>query len=610
MSIKILIFAFMFLYIILLSVNAPGETFSTKGFQDVTDKAEIGFESIGGGAAFGDYDNDGDLDLFLANRGPNVLYQNNGNGTFTDVTEKAGVKNTGQGFDALFFDYDNDGDLDLYVANWGPNILYQNNGDGTFIDVTQKAGVGDAGNAWSVVALDYDMDGWLDIYIGNGMGSRPNVLYHNNKDGTFLDVSKEAGVDDPSDSIGVCVADYDNDGDPDIYVGNWGSGGRPNQGQPDKLYRNEGNGRFTDVADKAGVADRSSPNATIFFDYDNDGNMDIFLANEVEADVLYHNNSDGTFTNVSKKAGIEGVRTGFGAVAFDYDNDGDLDLCVVNVGKNVFYENNGNSTFSEISKDLEIAGGGEGQAAAVADYDNDGDLDLYVINGYMQAQQNVLYQNTSRGNNWLFIKLEGTKSNRNGIGARVTVQTGNRKQARDIIGGSGYASQNTLFAEFGLGVNSTAEKVEVRWPSGQVDVLTDVPANQAIVNTEGKPGYRRLYTGKNFAINSQGKQSATWGEIKLTRVYQNYPNPLNPETWIPYELMDSADVTVQIYTESGQRVRILYLGHKEAGSYLNKSRACHWDGRNDAGELLASGIYFYSLRAGDFTEILKMIILK
>jgi hypothetical protein len=233
-----------------------------------------------------------------------------------------------------------------------------------------------------------------------------------------------------------------------------------------------------------------------------------------------------------------------------------------------------------------------------------------VVNGFGQAQQNVLYQNTSRGNNWLFIKLEGTKSNRNGIGARVTVQTGNRKQTRDIIGGSGYASQNTLFAEFGFGINSTAEKVEVRWPSGQVDVLTNILANQAIVITEGKPNYRRLYTGRNFAVDSQGKQSATWGGIKLTRVYQNYPNPFNPDTWIPYQLHEASEVVIRIHNVTGELVRELRLRYKTAGQYTTQDRSAYWDGRNEAGERVSSGVYFYNIQAGNYNATMKMTVTK
>jgi len=374
-------------------------------FSDVTDIAGVGCTGSSRGVAWGDYDNDGDLDLYVANYNEaNVLYRNNGDGTFTDVTSEAGVGCISHSYGVAWGDYDNDGDLDLYVANYGANVLYRNNGDGTFTDVTSEAGVSCTGSSLGVAWGDYDNDGDLDLYVANHYEA--NVLYKNNGDGTFTDVTGAAGVGCTGSSYGVAWGDYDNDGDLDLYVTNY---------EANVLYRNNGDGTFTDVTSEAGVSCTGSSRGVAWGDYDNDGDLDLYVANYNEANVLYRNNGDGTFTDVTSEAGVGCTGHSLGVAWGDYDNDGDLDLYVTNDGANVLYRNNGDGTFTMVGAGVGCTGSSYG--VAWGDYDNDGHLDLYVAN----SGANVLYRNNGNLNHWLQIRLHGTISNRSAIGTKVKV---------------------------------------------------------------------------------------------------------------------------------------------------------------------------------------------
>jgi len=392
---NVISFLYMFIAIVAYSVD----------FSNVTDIAGVGCTGLSFGVAWGDYDNDGDLDLYVANYNEaNVLYRNNGDGTFTDVTDEAGVSCRGHSRGVAWGDYDNDGDLDLYVANDGANVLYRNNGDGTFTDVTSEAGVSCTGSSCGVAWGDYDNDGDLDLYVANFYEA--NVLYRNNGDGTFADVTSEAGVGYTGYSRGVAWSDYDNDGDLDLYVANY---------EANVLYRNNGDDTFTDVTDEAGVGYTGSSWGVAWGDYDNDGDLDLYVAN-YEANVLYRNNGDGTFTDVTGQAGVGCTGNSRGVAWGDYDNDGDLDLYVANYyGANVLYRNNGDGTFTMVGAGVGCTGNSRG--VAWGDYDNDGDLDLYVAND----EANVLYRNNGNLNHWLQIRLHGTISNRSAIGTKVKV---------------------------------------------------------------------------------------------------------------------------------------------------------------------------------------------
>ena len=538
----------------------PGDVQGVR-FVDVTVQAGVGFrhvhggsgqkyfvETMGAGCAFFDCDGDGDLDLYAVNGAPlpefvgnetltNRLYRNNGDGTFTDVTERAAVGDTGYGTGCAIGDYDNDGDLDLYVTNYGPNLLYRNNGDGTFTDVTERAAVGDSYWGAGCAFLDYDNDGDLDLYVANYLdyslddpridlipyivdyrGARasdlktyphphnfngaPDRLYRNDGDGTFTDVADAAGVaNTEGKSLGVVVTDYDDDGDPDLYVANDMVG--------NFLYRNNGDGTFTDVGLISGVSYNENGQeeggmGVDAGDYDNDGWMDLIVTNfQHETYTLYRNNGNGTFTDVSFASSTGRVTRpylGWGVGFFDYNNDGHSDLFAANghvqdnierldgstsyPQRNLLFHNNGDGTFADAS--LKSGDGMRlvkaSRGTAFGDYDNDGDVDLFVLNANERAD--LLRNDGGNRNNYLTVRTVGTVSNRDGIGARIKVVSGRLKQVKEVRSGSSYLSQNDLRVHFGLGIRSTVDTLMIRWPSGTVQVLTDIPVNRVWTVTE------------------------------------------------------------------------------------------------------------------------------
>ena len=510
-------------------------------------------ETNGCGVAFLDYDNDGWLDIFFVNGtrfeakyAPGAapvsrLYKNNRDGTFTDVTLKAGVGRTGWGQGVCVGDYDNDGNEDIYVSYWGENALWHNNGDGTFTDLAVKAGVSaNPGNGqwrWSTgcAFLDYDRDGLLDLFVANyidfdlktaplpesgpclykgllvacgppGLKGAKNILYRNNGDGTFSDVSEKAGILKTSGTygLGVLVSDFDNDGWPDIYVAD--------DSTSSALYKNNHDGTFTEMAIEAGVAYSADgkPQAGMGVsaaDYDCDGWFDIVKANFAgDTHSLYHNLGNMFFDDQTFQAGL-GTNTRFlswGIGFIDYDNDGWADIFVCNghvypeVGetdlesgfrqRKLLYRNLGNGHFEDIS--LQAGPGIQervpGRGCAFGDFDNDGDLDIVVncVNDYPQ----LLRCDSSTGNNWLKVKTVGVKSNRSGIGARIYCTTGKHRQMDEVRSGGSYDSQHDMRVHFGLAKETTAD-LEIHWPSGVVDVLPGVRCNQVLVVKEGSsPG--------------------------------------------------------------------------------------------------------------------------
>lgn len=544
------------LYLVLLLAFAGNSSRATAQksspiFVDVTEQAGIDFihsfgdkhlssilEGTGPGCAFLDYDMDGDLDIYVVNgaylpgindpypegREPkkelfNRLYRNNGDGTFTDMTHEARVGDTGYGIGVVVGDYDNDGDPDMYVANYGPNVLYRNNGDGTFTDVTQKAGVVgpqelNGFTKWSLHGcfFDYDKDGWLDLYVGNYLAfdpeyriyfapegfpgplayeGQPDILYHNNGDGTFTDVTKEAGVYNPQGrAMSVGAADFDNDGNSDIFVAN--------DAMENFLYRNNGNGTFTEVALEKGVAfgefgEATSSMGPAFGDFDNDGDLDLFVP-DMGYTCLYRN--DGKWfeeiTTVARIAEVSGQYTSWAPIVFDYDNDGYRDIFVTNgdahhlyTEEDLLFRNNGDMTFEDVSLesgDYFSKAEYVGRGAAFGDYDNDGDIDIFVPN--MSGPAILLRNDGGDQNHWLTVRAIGTKSNRDGIGARIHVTAGALKQIGEVKAGSGYLSSNDSRVHFGLGKYTKVDSLEIRWPSGIVQTLRDVKADQILTVTE------------------------------------------------------------------------------------------------------------------------------
>jgi len=501
----------------------------------------INREEFGPGVCVADFDGDGWQDIYfvngrdLYNRGisvHNALYRNNRDGTFTDVTDKAGVPGTGYGLGCVWGDYDNDGFPDLFVTQYGRNVLYHNNGDGTFTDFTDKAGVAglEFGTLFHSGAtfFDYDRDGKLDLYVGGyvalgadskrycqlggvrsscppqAYGGSPDILYHNNGDGTFTNVTKVAKIYQPEGkNLSVGAGDYDNDGWPDIFVAN--------DGLYAYLYHNEHNGTFTEVGLPAGmaVAGQGQIMAAMCIslgDYDNDGWLDLYISDfQKSSDHLWHNSGKGYFDEVSGPAGIT-VPTrevlSFGGGFFDYDNDGWLDLFIANGHVypeveqvtpeihykqiNTLFHNEGNGKFVETTR---LAGIGAqkpyvGRGVAFADFDNDGFIDLVVGNNGDPPL--LLHNSGNNGNHFINFKLVGVKSNRDAMGARVRVVAGGISQIREIEGGGSYLSQSDLRANFGLGKATRAETVEVQWPSGQHQVFRNVEVDKFYLIEEGR----------------------------------------------------------------------------------------------------------------------------
>lgn len=463
-------------------------------FSNVTDQAGLTSSTQSRGAAWGDYDADDCVDLYVTAAEGGTLYRNNCNGTFTNVTSSAGVGGGSQGWGAAWSDYDADGDLDLYVGHNGANRLYRNNGNGTFTDVAGTAGVADSGGTAGVTWADFDADGDLDLFVVNrfGTGDLTDRLYRNNGNGTFTDVAVAAGVAGDANRksfMGVWF-DYDNDGDIDLYLSvDFGD---------DVLYRNNGNSTFSDVSLTAGIVDPQHGMGVAIGDINNDGCLDVLSSNNTQADdaehnasALYVNNCNGTFTRVSEAMGILDRRVvEWGANFVDIDNDMDLDLSIVAGGMlssgepNVLYENSGlcDGAFFEITNGAGVANSGAAFGSAWADYDNDGDLDWFVAN---ETGSNVLFRNDGPSGNHLKLKLFGEGSNTRAVGAVVKVTAGGVEQTRLVQAGGSYASAEDMQLHFGLGVKTAAERVSILWPAGTLTEFTNVAAGSLDVFESG-----------------------------------------------------------------------------------------------------------------------------
>ena len=499
-----------------IALNTERTAASPVTFTDVAPQLGVAALSRGRGSAWGDYDGDGDRDLFTVGiRDPHHLYRNNGDGTFTNVTRQAGLLDPRGGWASLFFDYDGDGDPDLFVTRDGwrgeaPNSLYRNNGDGTFTDVGVEAGVAGHSDSFTAILGDIDNDGHTDIYVANGVSQAsgaPNALYRNNGNGTFTDIAPLAGVANHGRSIGSALGDYDHDGWLDLFV--------VNMDGPNALYRNNGDGRFTDVTTAAGISAPLDGFVGFFFDYDHDGWLDLFAtgwtenmqeilqsaisgkpSQERNRLALYHNNRDGTFADVTHQAGLARTYGAMAAQFGDVDNDGYLDIYLGNGGPpmdtyepNVLFRNQGDGTFVDITSSAGVGNLGKGHGATFADYDGDGDLDLYApIGGAMfgDRQPNSLYRNNGSSHHWLKLQLHATQSNPDAIGARIMVYTSQGPRHHVIAGGTGFGSMNDPEVHVGLGIASQVERVRIRWPSGIQQQFDNLKANQLLIITEGQ----------------------------------------------------------------------------------------------------------------------------
>ncbi|UCE62221.1 MAG: CRTAC1 family protein [Phycisphaerales bacterium] len=507
-------------------------------YEDVTKRAGIQFkhsygdhnlsnivEGTGPGVAFFDYNGDGCLDVYLLNgcwlrevndnlgrdlrgRLTNALYRNNGDGTFTDVTEKAGVGDRSYGMGASAADYDNDGDWDLYVLNYGPNVFYRNDGDGTFTDVSAEAGLADP--YWSLSApwLDYDNDGDLDVYVANYLEydagkfrdfypaagypgplsykAQPDRLYRNNGDGTFTDVTKETGVYFPDGrAMSATATDLNGDGSMDIYVAN--------DATPNCYFVSNGKGQFRNEAMERGLAfgeggQGASSMGPVVGDVDGDGLLDVYIPDMGYGCLL--SNKGEWFVDVtapSNLAVICGQYTGWGGGLFDYDNDGHLDIFIANgnahheyTEEDVLVRNDGKGKFTDVAKKSGSYFREKfvGRGAAFADYDNDGDVDILVMN--LNGPAKLLRNDGKTGNHWLTIVPRLARTKVSAIGARVAVTAGGKRMVREVVGVTGYLSQSDPRAHFGLGRATQVDQVEILWPGGKTTKLENVKADQIL----------------------------------------------------------------------------------------------------------------------------------
>ncbi len=502
-------------------------------------------ETTGGGVAFFDYDGDGWLDIFLVNSSRldhssadqegSKLFHNNRDGTFTDVTRKAGLTKAGWGQGVCIGDFDNDGFDDLFVTYWGENLLYHNNGDGTFTEVGQKANVAGPPTRWSTgcAFVDYDRDGWLDLLVTHyvdfslenakdpgsnpycvyrglpvmcgprGLKSERSTLYHNNRDGTFLDVTSKSGIGAKGDlfGMGTLVGDFDNDGWPDLYIAS--------DSTPSQLFMNNHDGTFREEGTLRGVAFsgegmEEAGMGVAAGDYDNDGWLDILKTNfSDESPNLYRNAGKGNFTDMGEAAGLN-RRThfvGWGCGFFDPDNDGLSDVLYCNGHvypeldrihsdtmyrePRVLYRNLGNGQFEDVSA---LAGEAfqtpaTGRGCAFGDFNNDGCVDVVINN--QGATPALLCFHAENHHHWINLKLVGTKSNRSALGARVRCVSGSLSQIAEVRSGGSYLSQSDLRVHFGLREQPKVDLLEIMWPSGAVDRLRNIPGNQFLRVVEG-----------------------------------------------------------------------------------------------------------------------------
>ena len=529
--------------------SARTQTQNTVVFTDVTQEAGISFEhhngrsgrkylpeTLGSGCAFFDYDNDGLPDIFLVNSKPwsgsaegitSKLFRNLGAGRFEDVTEAAGLDAPMYGMGVAAADYDNDGFSDLYVTVLDGDRLFRNQGNGAFRDVTESAGIDNARFGTSAAWFDYDLDGHLDLLVANYVqwsvdedlwcsmdGStktyctpesyrgQPSVLYRNRGDGTFEDVSARAGVDDPTaKALGIAIFDYDSDGLPDIF--------QANDTQPNKLYRNEGDGTFSEHGVSAGIAYAEDGKARGAMgvdaaDYDRSGRFHLLVGNFANEMLnLFHNEGNGLFVDEAPTSQIGRdslLSLTFGAFFFDYDLDGHADIFCANghldeeieivqpavkfAQAPLLFHNNGRGGFEMVPPEAsnDLAEPLVGRGAAYADYDRDGDLDILITTNDGPAK--LLRNDGGNANNYLRVRLEGSESNRSGLGALLTLASASGQQRQLVRGGSSYCSQSEIVATFGLGADAVIESLEVSWPSGQVDSFEGLEPNREIVLSE------------------------------------------------------------------------------------------------------------------------------
>ena len=591
----------------LLPVTAFGQVFNLQ-------TGELGINNIRrtNGAAVADYDRDGDLDIYIVaafrfdpedETTLNRLYANHNYQSFVDVTEESGlsalvegvvVGNTqGHKFGPAWGDYNNDGWPDLYLANAGPNQLFHNNGDGTFTDVTEAAGVQGNDTTYHTSAMwwDFDRDGDLDLHLADWVYE--NVMYENLGDGTFQDITEAVGLDDPGHTFTSLPIDVNSDRRPDIY--------NVNDHGANRLYINKGNDTFREVTAAFGLQDFGHGMGADIGDYNNDGLFDIYLTNiaDLFLNPLFMNTGQNYFINQAEELGVGDTGWGWGTAFFDCDHDGDLDLyatngSLVDPGRNHFFFNTlvetGSPGFQDISEASGTDGIKEARGLVIFDYDDDGDLDMLVSN---RDNTPDLYHNHSVTANWLKVDLQGVVSNYNGVGAilRLTADGNTYHRLND---GSDFLGHSIQPVHFGIGDAAMAEELQIRWPNGLVETITNIPANQTINIREGQG----IITGIQDAVSD----AAVPEEFA---VFGNYPNPFNGVTNIKFSLPEPGELKLRIFDTLGQRVATFQKQYTAPGTY-----ELNWNTTDDAGQAVGSGVYIYQVVYEGSVITGKMLYLK
>lgn len=588
MKVKFLLFSILLVF---FAIGIKAQTFTNVASSTgLIHQYNGGFN--GAGVTICDYNNDGFDDIFFPNsQGGRIKVFKNNNGQFTDVAQQLGFNDVYESKSIICADYDNDGDRDVFISNLsGQCKFYRNNGT-TFDDITNSCGIfmSDSIHSTAAIMLDFNKDGLLDLYAGVYSGFGNNILYDNHLyknlgNGNFQDITNIAGCGNLGNKVlALAVIDYNNDGWDDIYIAS-------DRRVGNTLLKNNGNGTFSDVSVQSGTNLTLDAMGLSVGDYDNDNDFDIYISNGEEGNAFLKNNGNGTFTEVAGALGMSVNKICWGNNFYDYDNDGDLDLYITASGgnpdrRNVLFKNNGNGTFTKVTGSGIDVNFYQSYGNAIGDFDNNGYQDMAVLN---DNEPCLLWKNSGGSNKWIKVKLQGTVSNREAVGSLIYVYRGGNRFVRRTSCGSSYCSQNSFVQTIGVGTTNVIDSIEVIFPSGIKNTVNNVNTNQTITIIESGV----------IGINNNNNQIP-----EKFSLFQNYPNPFNPSTVIEYSVPAGTNVSIKLYNILGTQVSELVSGYKAAGNYsINLTE--------DVTSKLASGIYYYKMTAGDFSDTKKMILIK